>query len=288
MMNRISHYSRESIFLLLLAGMISSAHAADMKPEDLVAKHLDSIGTAQARAAIKTRAVQGALKFRILVGGGGETGGTWGRVTDGAKSNFVMKFGVVGHTDWWGEQFVFDGDKTSFAAPSSNHQWSVFARFVHDHDLIVKESLLGGELSAGWALQNLEHVKLESLGRKKIDGRDTECIGYHSKGQSDLVIKLYFDAETFHHVMTVYTLESAAGVASHSPLDSPSQQDTRYKIEERFSDFKTDNGITLPRHYQIEYSRELQDGSTLVYQWEMTADKTAENLTMDPANFHLK
>jgi hypothetical protein len=288
MLNKIRSNWRKLVFLLSLAGIAVSAQADDMKPEDVVAKHLDSIGTAQARAAIKTRAVQGALKFRILVGGGGEPVGTWGLVSEGPKSNFVMKFSTTGRADWWGEQFVFDGDKTFFATPTSNHKWSVFGRFVHDHDFIVKESLLGGELSTGWALQNPARIKFESFGRKKIDGRNMECIGYHSKGQSDLVIKLYFDAETFHHVMTVYTLESSAGPVSHSPTSSVWQQDVRFKIEERFSDFNTDNGITLPRHYDLEYTQELQSGSTLVYEWEMTADKTADNLSLDPANFHVK
>lgn len=287
MLNGIRNW-KKSILALSLAGSACSAYAADMKPEEVVAKHLDSIGTAQARAAIKTRAVQGRLRFRILVGGSGESGGTWGRVSDGPKSNFVMKFGATGKSDWWGEQFVFDGDKTFFATPTSNHQWSAFGRFVHDHDFMVKESLLGGELSAGWPLLNPEGVKIESLGRKKIDGHDAECIGYHSKGHGDLVVKLYFDAETFHHVMTVYTLESSAGLGGHSPTSSVSQQEIRYKIEERFSDFQTDNGITLPRHYDLQYSRELQNGGTLLYDWEMTADKTADNVGLDPENFHVK
>ena len=41
------------------------AFAADMKPEDVVARHLDSIGTAEARAATKTRIVQGKLSSRF-------------------------------------------------------------------------------------------------------------------------------------------------------------------------------------------------------------------------------
>ena len=43
--------------------------AADPKVEDIVARHLDSIGTTEARAASKTRVVQGQSEFKIRVGG---------------------------------------------------------------------------------------------------------------------------------------------------------------------------------------------------------------------------
>jgi len=50
-------------------------HAADLKPDELVAHHLDSLGTAAARAANKSRVVQGTARFKILVGGGGQLEG---------------------------------------------------------------------------------------------------------------------------------------------------------------------------------------------------------------------
>jgi len=277
---------RKSVLALSLAGLFYSAQAADVKPEEIVAKHLDSIGTAEARAAVKSRAVQGALHFRILVGGGGEVVGTWGRVSEQRKSNFVMRFGSG---DWRGEQFIFDGDKTSFAATTSRQQWSVFAKFVLSQDFIVKEGLLGGELSTAWALQNLDQsrVKLNYIGLKKVDGRELQGIEYHSKGNTDMTVKLYFDSETYRHVMTVYSIAVAPGMG-HGATDSVNQQEIRYTIEERFSDFHTDNGITLPRHYDLQYTQELQSGSTRVYDWDMTADKIIDNLDLNPGNFHLK
>jgi hypothetical protein len=290
MLNEIHRNWRKFVLIASLAVIASLVHAANMRPEEIIAKHLDSIGTPAARAAVKSRAVQGKLQFRILIGGSGESDGTWGRVSEGRKSNFVLKFGATGRSDWWGEQFVFDGDKASFAAPTSSHQWSVFAKFVLGQDFIVKESLLGGELSTGWALQNLDQgrIKFESLGRKKIDSREAECILYQSKGHTDMSIKLYFDPETYHHIMTTYSLESGAGVGTHGPTGSVFQQNIRYTIEERFSDFQTDNGITLPRHYNLQYTQELQSGSTLVYDWDMTVGRLVDNLGLDPANFRLK
>src|SRR5579863_720576 len=182
---------------------VSVALAADTKAEDIVAQHLDSIGTAPARAAVKSLAVQGTLRFKVVLGGTGETPGSWQRLSEERKSKFVMKFGDA---KWWGEQFVFDGDKASFATATLSHHWSVLGGFVQSQDSIVKEGLLGGELGTAWALQNVDpqHVKLENLGRKKVDGRELDAIGYLSKSNGTMDVKLYFDPETHHHVMTVY------------------------------------------------------------------------------------
>jgi hypothetical protein len=286
MSRRISCNWSNWILALSLAGSLGLAHAADMKLEDIVAKHLDSIGTAEARAAIKSRAVQGTLHFKVLTGGSGDIPGSWGRVSEQRKSNFVMRFAGG---DWRGEQFVFDGAKTSFAAATSTHKWSVLARFVSSQDFIVKEGLLGGELSTGWALQNLDpsRVKLDYIGLKKVEGRELQGIEYYSKGNTDMIVKLYFDPETYRHVVTVYSVAMSPNM-SHRITDSVNQQEIRYTIEERFSDFQTDNGITLPRRYDLQYTEELQNGSTNVNEWDMTADKIINNLDLDPKNFQIK
>jgi hypothetical protein len=272
---------------LLLSGLSQTTHAADVKPEEVVARHLDSIGTAEARAAVKSRVVQGALKFRMLIGGGGGSfDGTWGRVSQGNKSNFLMRFGGGYYR---GEHFVYDENKTYFAAETSTLRRSRFGEFVYGHDYIVKEGLVGGVFSAGWALQVLDqnHAHLVYAGMKKIDGQQLIDLEYHSKKSSDLRIDLYFDPETYHHVKTKYSMEFAAGMGK-SVVDSVRQQDIRYTIEERFSDFKTADGITLPATYSIEYTQEVQSGNTEVYHWDMTADKINENVGLDPKNFDTK
>jgi hypothetical protein len=271
---------------VFLTALLSAAQATDMKPEDLIAHHLDAIGTPEARAAVKSRAVQGTLKFKVLVGGGGEITGSWGRVSDRVKSNFVMRFG---NGDWRGEQFIYDGQKTSFAAATSAHRRSAFGQLVSSHDFILKEGLLGGELSTAWALQSLSQnpPKLTSVGLKKIDGRELQGIQYYSRSNSDMEVKIYFDPETYRHVMTVYSLSVAANLGPNV-IASAQQRDIRYTLEERFSDFKTVGGITLPRRYDLLYTQEQQNGLTRVYDWEMTADQVSDNVSLDPANFQVR
>ncbi len=283
--------------LLLQIALSLPAHAADMKPEELVAKHLDSIGTAEARAALKSRVVQGKLVYRVLSGGGtsangsqapmaGTIEGSWGRVSEENKSNFVMR---LGNGDYRGEQFVFDGNKVYIAANTSGQRRSRFGEFVHTQDYTVKEGLLGGELSTGWALQRLDENRpqLDYDGLKKVDGRQLHDLEYRSKKSSDMRIHMYFDPETFHHVKTTYSMAFSPNMGKNI-TDSVNQQEIRYTIEERFADFKTVDGITLPTTYSIEYTQELQTGQTAVYKFDMTADKIIENAGLDPKNFDTK
>lgn len=290
--------------IVMAASLIASA--ADMKPEELVAKHLDSIGAADVRAAAKSRIVQGTSRFKIRVGGGGEVGGTSALVSEGLKSVLMIK---LANTDYRGEQFVTDGEKVSVAATTSNHKWSNFGEFVKAQDQIIREGLLGGELTTAWALLNLSQNKatLNFDGEKKFDGRSAYQLTYHSKRRDDLTIRIYFDPQTYQHIATTYGITLASGLGGFQPsisdqsgLSTPSnaggadvtqsskQNQTRYTIEERFSDFKTAEGLTLPSKYSIHFTEELQNGMTNVYEWDLTADEISNNRTLDPKNFQVK
>jgi hypothetical protein len=272
--------------VLSLVGFFQLARAADTKAEEIVAKHLDSIGTAEARAAVKSRVVQGKVRAKMLVGGKGEADGDWGCVSEQHKSNFIMTFGIG---ERHGERFVFDGEKADSAAGTAAHRRSAFAEFVASQEFIVKEGLLGGGLSTAWALQNLDYsrVKIYNMGLKKIDGRELQGIEYRSKDSTNMTVKLYFEPGTYRHAMTVYSFLGEAQMARY--IDQlVNREEVRYTIEERFSDFHTDDGITLPRHYDLRFTRELQNGTTQAYDWDMTADKVLNNIEVDPGNFHIK
>jgi hypothetical protein len=69
---------------------------------------------------------------------------------------------------------------------------------------------------------------------------------------------------------------------------SSKQKEIRYTLEERFSDFKTAEGLTLPTKYAIHFTEELQNGTTRLYVWEMTAEEVFNNRSLDPRNFQVK
>jgi hypothetical protein len=102
-----------------------------------------------------------------------------------------------------------------------------------------------------------------------------------------MIVKLYFDPESHRHVMTVYSVNRSANV-SHTDIENARQQGLHFTLEERFSDFQTDNGITLPRQYDLRFSQELQNGTTTIYDWAMTAEKVLQNPNIAPVNFEVK
>lgn len=284
--NRPAH-SRGYLSLICVLLAASPAGAGPgAKPEDIVAQHLQAIATPEARAAVKSRAVQGSLRFKVTRGGAGESPGVWQLLSEERRSKFVMKFG---DNHWWGEQFVSDGDRASFATATLSHTWSPLGAFVKGQDFIVKDGLLGGELGVGWVLDHLDrhHVRLEYAGIQKTDGRGLQVIEYVSKDNGNMIVKFYFEPETHHHVMTVYSLLRDAIIA-HNDIDNAHQFSDRRTLEERFGDFQTDNGTTLPRKYGLRYIQLLQDGTTEVYDWDLSVDKIVENPILAPSNFQVK
>lgn len=256
-----------------------------LNPEELVARHLDSMGTKAARAATKSRVVQGAAVYRILVGGGGLLEGKTGLVSAGRKFRFMMKFSA----DYRGETFVFDGDKVQIAFSNSNQSRSPMASFLSTYDLLLRDGLFGGVLPTGWALSDLDDrkPKLAYEGLKKVDGRQVHQLRYQPRKHTDLEILLYFDAETFQHVKSVYSISIGNNVGA-TITESAHLQPERSTLEERFSDFKTVDGLTLPTHWNIEFTRELPNGSTTVSQWDLKEDQFANNIGLDPKNFEIK
>jgi hypothetical protein len=256
-----------------------------MKPEDLVARHLDALGSKEARAAAKTRVVQGAAVYRILVGGGGLAQGKTGLVSEGRKLRFMMKF----QTDYRGETFVYNGEAVQVAFSNSNQSRSPLASFVTTYDVIVRDGLLGGVLSTGWALSNVadRKAKLTYEGLKKVDGRPAHQLRYEPSKHSDAEILLYFDAETFRHVKTVYSIR-IGNLPGGTIVESVNLRPERSQLEERFSDFKTFDGLTLPTHWNLQFTRELPNGSTTLSEWDLKEDQITNNMGLDPKNFEVK
>jgi hypothetical protein len=265
-----------------------------VKPEELIAKHLDSIGSADARKAIKSRAVEGMVDYKVLVGGAGTMGGKAVLVSEGNKIHLLFKFP---NNQYKGEQIVTDGGRVEIAGTMADRSRSPLGEYLYTQDAAVREGLLGGVLTTNWPLLDLDarKAKVSYEGLKNVDGRQLHDLRYKPKKGSDQEIHLFFDPETFHHVMTVYKLAihptlsrgvtyQGQQVESGDAAQSR-QQETRYRVEERFSDFKTADGITLPMRYDLHFSRELQSGATAVFEWDVTVGQVIENQQLDPRNF---
>jgi len=259
------------ILLAFLCAVTPALFGAESKLtiDELIANHLKAIGSPEALTAAKSRQIDGSAHFEVVVGGGGKLDGQAALVSDGAK----MKMGVLfNDPSYPGEVFTTDGDKVAAKSMRTGMR-SLVGGFVYDHGQILREGLLGGTLSSGWALLDVKghKAKITYDGLKKIDDRELHQVTYRpKKNGGDADIKLYFDSE-FRHVMTVYrvTIEQRLGLqASSNPAQpvgasetaSASQNQTRYRLDETFSEFKDNNGLMLPTKYVLRMTYE--PGST--------------------------
>lgn len=277
---------RISAIVLVLAPLAIAGN--DLKPEEILQRHLDSIGTSEARAAAKSRVVEGTATYRILVGGSGSMEGKAVCVSEGNKMQLLLKVTAL---QYHGERFMSNGGKTFVEGTYDDHSRSEFGEFLRSEDLPLRDGLLGGTLTTDWALLDLESRKgkLKYQGHKKMDGTDLIAMSYQPKRNSGLDVTLYFDPETFRHVRTVYRASQHAGLdptgAAAGDEASARQQQTRYQIEERFSDFKTADGLTLPSNYDLRFTEELQNGFTKTVEWTVATTRVLNGVPLDPKNF---
>ncbi len=299
--------------VLSLASKVGASNPVT-NADELVAQHLDSIASPAVRAGLKTRVAQGAVRYTILVGGAGALDGKAFLVSDGKKFQMMMK---LPNNDYHGEQFVFDGDKDKVAFSSSKQTRSPLGNFVFVQDATIREGILGGVLSTAWPLLNLSDrkAKVSFGGLKKMDGQDLYELRYRPHKNSDLEINFYFDPQTYRHIETTYSYSVSASFADMAPSTAvgvgptsgagsgtPSagnsggtaetaaarQVPNRYRLQEKFSDFKTVDGVTLPTHYDIQFSQELQNGKTTLLDWDLKQLEISNNAGVDPRNFEVK
>ena len=208
-----------SVCVLLL--FLPAAGKDQVAIDGLVQQHLASIGAESARAAAKTRVVEGTMQFRVLSGGnsrymrwaqlveGSEQTGKEVLVSQGNKMVSLLKLATP---SYHGERFVTDGRK-NVVSEIRPGIYSDLGEFVHVHDEILTEGLWGGTLSTGWALAHLveSQAKVKDKGIRRIDNRQLRELQYVPSRHSDLEIELFFDAETMRHSA------SSAGTAPCPP-----------------------------------------------------------------------
>lgn len=266
---------RVSLALGLVLAAAISCTAKEPKPtsDAIIAKHLDSIGSAEARAAAVFRMSQGKVVFAEIIQHSLHLEGAATLVSQERKQRWEFRFG---NPQYPGEQFVFDGDRGMVATVDQTSR-SRLGNFLFLQEEVLREGLFGGVLSTAWPLLNTQRTNpsLKYEGLKKVDGQQLHEISYVPRKRSEsgeLSIHLYFEPETYHHVLTVYrvTMQHDSG----QTLSDPNQ--TTVIVEERFRDFQQVDGLTLPRHWDIRYRVEPQNVPQ-VYDWDVTLSQIGNN-----------
>jgi hypothetical protein len=263
-----------SFFVACILAIALPAFAKDSKltVDELVSKHLDSIGKPEARAAASSRVSQGKVAFAEIIQHSLHMDGSATLISQGRKHRCQFQFGTPHYP---GEQFVFDG-KNGMIAMVDQTSRSRLGNFLFMQDEILREGLWGGTLSTAWPLLTPKEISAELKygGIKKIDGRPLQELTYVPKKRSqngEQKIRLYFDPETFRHVLTEYEVTM---LHNSDALSDPNQ--TTVVVEERFSDFREIDGLMLPGRWDIRYRTEPQN-ATQEYQWDVTLSSITHN-----------
>lgn len=265
---------------LLFAFILSPPiFAQKIKVEEIVAKHIDSLGPPDARAAAKNRMAVGRVQVRFISQKNQLVDGRVVLASEAAKNYVGMSLNAA---DYTAEKFIFDGKRAQVGF-AHNGARSILGSFIQSNAWILEDSLFAGTLAASWVLTSPGNAKLSSDGMKKIDGREVYVIGYSRKGGGDLDVKLYFDKETFRHVRTEYRRMSSAGIG-RTPEQSSGFVETRYRITEDFSSFAEVSGLMLPHTYKLHYSVTGQSGTTEI-EWNFDLTEFAVNQKLDENTF---
>lgn len=275
-----------SYIIVGIASVVSfgSASAQDKKitVEELIAHHLDSIGSAQARAFPKNRVASGTVKLISRVRTSSTIDGQAAMASSGVKLRYSMKFPSPTYP---GEQFGFDGSKVLTGCLPGGRR-SPLSLYLEQQSMPLKDGLLGGTLSTAWAMLRIEQLKpkLEYHGLKKVKGRQLHEVGYRAqKGSPDLKVTLFFDAETYRHVRTEYEFKVPARLGS-GPNDSARLQEDYYQLVEDFEDFRAVDALMIPHKYRLQLNVQTFRGS-LVFDWNFNIEQVSHNQALDEQVF---
>lgn len=268
--------------LLFLCSLTSIAvKAQDLKPEEIITRHLESIGTKEKRAAVKNRMAAGASTFQSKLPNR-KTAGKALIVSEAA--NNLMFISSFSSQEYPFEKIGFFSDKVSLPFVTAGAK-SPLGTFIADHNKILSEGLFAGSISTTWNLLNpqFKKEKFGGGGTKKIDGRKTYVLDFYPGGSSaEFTVKLYFDAETFRHVRTEYRHVISPREQKMGTLGE--QNGVKIALTESFADFKTIDGLTLPHAYKLHYVTDSNSG-TYEYEWNVAVSQYLFNQKLAPDFF---
>src|SRR5438094_1687609 len=151
-----------AVALVLPFSVSPNSSAQKVKPEDVVTRHLESIGSSKERAAIRTRIISGTSQVVFHTTPVGQAVGRAVLASEDVKSLLGMSFPSPVYPR---EELGFDGSTfmAAYILPGSR---SALGSFLMTHSLIFKQGLMGGTLSSAWPLLDLtkRNAELEYLG----------------------------------------------------------------------------------------------------------------------------
>jgi hypothetical protein len=279
---RFSLFLLTGMSILFSTGLAHSLSFDKLSSDEVVAKHLASVGSSQDIAATRTRVATGVTQAKLrvtqtLV----ELSGPAQLASDGDKFLLAMIFQSNNYPH---EKASFDGENQTIGVLTQGGR-SPLGNFLSSQPSLLKHGLIGGVLSSAWPLFNLDRrdAKLSYSGTDKINGKAVYKLKYNPRNAGNLSITLYFDAETFRHLRSQYeyTISARQGAMAET---SVSQGDNRYKLVEDFSDFQPTGKLMLPHTYIIDLTVQTPN-RTQTLEWTINFSQFTFNEPIDPRAF---
>ena len=225
-----------------------------LTPEEIVAKHLASLGTPVDIAAVKSRVLIGQGRMTLKLGGSGALTGPAQMASTGNMFLFAI---IFNSNNYPYEKIAYNGKDLTVGVPDGEK--TDLGKFLQSRNPIMKEGLLGGALSTAWPLLDTKakKVKLEYGGTQKFGDKEYYKLKYTS-GIGDLKVSLYFDSETFHHVLTEYKYTVESNLSRDMAVAARAKPNY-FTLTEQFFDFKTVGKLTLPFSYKINLTIQEQE-----------------------------
>jgi hypothetical protein len=265
------------VALSLLFAALAAVGDTKFRVDELVAKHLNSIGSAEARSAVKSRAAQGTVAFNERISGTVHLDGAATLLSLGPKLKCAFQ---SNNPQYRGEQFVFDGKAVQVALIDQGSR-SALGNFLVNEPEILQGGLFAGTLSMGWPLLvlNAAGAKLKSEGLKKIEGRDLYEVTYVPKkrgGRGELLVHFYFEPDTFQRVMTIYRLSATTIAGGESDAQASDSGTRTTTVTEMFSDFHSVDGVALPFSWEIRFRVE-PSSKAQEFSWKVSFSSIVHN-----------
>ena len=277
------------LMVFTFLGGQAAAKLPKIKTEDLVARHIESLGAVADR---RTVVANGLCQLTILAGGAGQLEGPATITSDGEKVAFHFDFQNANYNH---EQFGFDGEKAfvAFMVPGTR---SHLGEFLLTFEELLKEGLIGGPLTTAWPVPHLEErkAKINVRGGEKVQDKEYYRAEYRiRKGDGNLDVDLFFDPETFRLVRNEYTHREPEGIGAFPGTERTGThpglagQNTWRKVVESFAQYQEAQGVSVPTDWTIEASLS-RGGQTQVWQWRVLIQRITFNDPIDPKVFQLK
>ena len=236
------------IFISTLLIAVCGAQAQKTEVRQIVEGNLNSIAATERRLQLKNLTSLAKVEYSLGPNHKDVFNGPAVIVAEGTKAALAF---ALPFQDYPQEKFSYDGSalRIGFARPGVR---SLFGEFLHNYGEIVKGGIFGGAFR--WTSGNeslASHIaKFSFEGIKKVDGREVFVISTAGRSGSGLSTRLFFEKATYRHLRTEYRRTVTVPMGSRQEVPEH-VSDTRQELFEEFSDFKIEEGVTLPRTYKV-------------------------------------